>query len=77
MSSSPFDIILHWKQSATATPKVVGFYSLNLLNLQAAGYIGPTKNGKVRLRFFHDADDCIYIEPLSAPGKRLLVGKYQ
>jgi len=76
VSLSPFDIALYWKISPTAPLHLIGFYSLNLLNLQAGGYIGPTKNGKVRLRFYHDLDDFIYIEPLSAPRKKLLIGKY-
>jgi hypothetical protein len=76
ISESPFDIALYWRTSAAANPQLVGFYRLNLANLQAEGYIGPTKDGKVRLRFYHDTDDCIYVEPLVRPRKKLLIGKY-
>ena len=76
ITQSPLDIALFWKTSATAVPRLIGFYSLNLSNLLAAGYVGPTKTGKVRLRFYHDLDDCIYIEPLSKPRKKLLIGKH-
>src|SRR5437868_9241889 len=76
IADNPLEISLCWKTSSNATPKPIGFYRLYLSNLQAAGFVGPTKNGHVRLRFFHDMDDCIYIELLSKPRKRLLIGKY-
>jgi hypothetical protein len=76
-NESPLEIVLHWKSSKTAPPSVIGCYRLDLTNLQMAGYISAPRNGKVRLRFYHDHDDCIYIEPLAVPRRRLLIGKYE
>jgi hypothetical protein len=67
---------LNWKASPGAPVRLIGYYSLNLLNLQAAGYISATKTGHVRLRFFHDLDDCIYIQPSPGSEKRLIIGRH-
>jgi hypothetical protein len=75
MTEDPLDLVLNWKASATAPAHHVGCFRLNLAALLSAGYVRPDKKrAHVRLRFFHAADDCIYIEAHPG-GPRLLVGK--
>lgn len=75
LAELPFDIVLNWKASPAAPVHHVGCFRLNLAALLAEGYIrSDRKPGHVRLRFFHDKDECIYIEARPG-GPRLLVGK--
>ena|SRR5882724_9811720 len=74
---APFEIVLQWKSSKMASPKLVGCYRLNLRNLCIAGYVSEPRNGKVRLRFFHAPDDSIYIQRLGANAPMLVIGKFQ
>ena len=76
LETDPFDLILHWKASAVATPQLVGYFRLHLTALLAAGYIRMERSGRVRVRFYHDRNGEIVLEP-KAGGPRLLVGKYK
>lgn len=75
IAEDPLDIVLTWKESPRHQPRVVGAFRLHLQALLEAGFIRrDTRPAHVRLRFFHDTDDIIYIETSS--GKpRLPVGK--
>jgi hypothetical protein len=75
LAQDPLDIVLHWKASPSAPLRPVGCFRLKLSALLAAGYIRHDRKAKqVRLRFFHDRDDGIYIEARPG-GPRLLIGK--
>ena len=77
LDEDPFDIALKWKASPSAPLRPVGCFRLNLAALLAEGFIRRDQMaGHVRLRFFHDLDDCIYIETWSG-APRLLIGKVQ
>jgi hypothetical protein len=72
----PLDIILKWKSSTTAPPKLIGYFRLYLQNLCDADYVSKPRNGKVRLRFYHASDDCIYIQSLINNAPALIIGKF-
>ena len=72
----PVDIVLQWKTAPSAPLRLIRFYRLYLANLVEAEFISAPRAGKVRLRFYHEFDDCIYIEPLYDRGRRLLIGRY-
>lgn len=71
------DMVLKWKTGPRATPRLIGYFRLHLDQLCAQGYVGRQKDGQFRLRFYHGPDDCIYIEPLFSPRRRLAIGKYE
>jgi len=75
-AEQPFDLVLGWKRSGDSSFRSVGCFRLNLANLVKAGYIEAAKRGKVRLRFFHDIDGCVYVQAKPG-GSRLLVGKVE
>jgi hypothetical protein len=75
IDEQPCDMALCWKNSKAGVAKLIGFYRLNLENLCGAGYVARKPGNQVRLRFYHDSDDCIYIE--IKPGHpRLVIGKF-
>ena len=71
------DVVLHWKKSLAATPRLIGYFRLHLDQLCEHGYVGRQEDGQFRLRFYHAPDDCVYVEPLSGPRRRRLIGKYE
>jgi hypothetical protein len=74
VAEDPLDIVLTWKESPSHQPRSVGAFRLHLQALLEAGYIRKdTRPAHVRLRFFHDTDEVIYIET-SAGKPRLPVG---
>ena len=76
LTGKPFPLVLRWKASTKATPRLIGCYVFNLQTLLRAGFIRLEKPGKVRIRFVHASDDGIYLEPLQTNAPRLLVGRY-
>jgi hypothetical protein len=76
LKESPFDVVLTWKASPDSPSKLVGNFRLYLQPLLDAGYIRreKTRNGHVRVRFYHDHDNGVYIE-VRKGAPRLLVGK--
>ena len=73
----PLDIVLRWKASADATPQRVGFYRLHLGSLVAEGFVPAARAGKIRLRFYHAPDGCIYIQRNAPRAPVLLIGRVQ
>ncbi len=74
IGEQPFDICLNWKRSKSDEPKLIGYFRLNLENLCDAGFVDRKPANQVRLRFYHDTDNCIYVE--IRPGSpRLLLAK--
>lgn len=74
-NEDPLDITLRWKASANAMPQIVGFYRLHLESLAADGFVPPPRAGKIRLRFYHAPDGCIYIQQNAPRAPALLVGR--
>jgi len=76
--ANPESILIHlsWKPNSRTTPTFVGCYELNLAALLDHGFIRKDRQpGKVRLRFFHDYDDVIYIQVLGSK-LRLEIGLF-
>lgn len=75
LSEIPFDLILRWKTDPEAIPRLIGCFRLHLPKLLAARYIRRDAAGHVRVRFYHDCNDDIFLEA-KAGGPRLWVGKF-
>jgi hypothetical protein len=73
-TEDPLDIVLQWKASASAPTQLVGYYRLYLNSLTAQGFLPLPRAGKIRLRFFHARNGCIYIQRNSPDAPGLLVG---
>lgn len=73
--ADPFELVLHWKTGPSETPHLIGCFRLHLAKLLEADYIRRDAPGHVRVRFFHDHSDDIFIEA-KAGGPRLRVGKF-
>jgi hypothetical protein len=75
LSDSPLYLKLAWKRGSKSHPYFIGNFVLNLEGLLASGFIREESRRRVRLRFFHDYDDVIYIQArLSEP--RFAIGKF-
>lgn len=65
LNSSPLKLRLSWKKSPDHPVHFIGVFDLDLRKLLAAGYVrieSKTDEKEVRLRFYHDVDDVIYIQ---------------
>jgi hypothetical protein len=68
---------LNWKADTNAPTQFVGAFEINLEGLLKEGFVRIEETtGKVRLRFYHDADGIIYIQTKSGR-PRLPVGRPQ
>ena len=67
LSESPLRLRLSWKKSPNDSARLVGIFDLDLKQLLRGGYIryDADSESEVRLRFYHDWDNLIYIEAKS------------
>lgn len=76
-TAEPFALILGWKSSRDSVPCLIGHYRLNLMTLSEAGFVSNPEGKKVRLRFFHAPNGCIYIQPFGSNSDALLIGEFR
>src|SRR5439155_20787149 len=64
LSESPLRLRLSWKKGPKDSARLVGIFDLDLKQLLKAGYIRyePKSESEVRLRFYHDRDNVVYIQ---------------
>lgn len=76
LSESPLRLRLSWKKSPKDSARLVGIFDLDLKQLVKAGYIRyePKSESEVRLRFFHDRDNVVYIQ-VNSKERRLPIGR--
>ncbi len=76
MSESPLRLRLSWRKSKHDFAHLIGVFDLGLRNLLEAGYVRlePRSEDEIRLRFYHDWDNMIYIQ-VNNKGPRLPVGR--
>ena len=76
LSESPLRLRLSWKKGPKDSARLIGVFDLNLHRLLKAGYIRLDAKSKdeVRLRFYHDWDNVIYIQ-VNMEGPRLPIGR--
>lgn len=75
LRNSPLYLKLAWKRDSQSHTCFVGNFVLNLELLLASGLVRKESSGHVRLRFFHDIDDTIYIQT-KCNEPRLAVGRF-
>jgi len=67
---------LSWRRSKASPKSFIGCYRLNLVGLEAAGYIRKEANsGKYRIRIEHESDNDLYLQ-LSSKGPRIRLGRF-
>lgn len=76
LSETPLRLRLSWKKGPNDSAHLVGIFDLDLKQLLEAGYIRYDANSEsnVRLRFYHDWDNLVYIEVKSIQ-PRLPIGR--
>ena len=77
LDSSPLTLRLSWRKSPDDPAHLIGVFVLDLRRLLADGYVRVepgTEEKEIRLRFYHDTDDVIYIQTKSDAPK-LPVGR--
>jgi hypothetical protein len=76
LSETPLRLRLSWKKGPNDSAHLVGIFDLDLKQLLRAGYIRYDANSEsdVRLRFYHDWDNLVYIEVKSIQ-PRLPIGR--
>jgi hypothetical protein len=73
-TEDPLNMVLRWRASASAPVQLVGYYRLHLNSLVAQGFLPLPRTGKIRLRFYHAPNGCIYIQRNKPSAPSLLVG---
>jgi hypothetical protein len=76
LDESPLKIRLSWKSNRKASPKLVGFFDLDLRKLLTDGNVRRERGRSraIRLRFYHGLEGTVYIQ-VNRKGPALAVGK--